>query len=168
MSKSYFKVTAFFIICIVLYLIIYPFYIRWVAGNYAKEFAHVLNSHDMKKYDKFFSEDTVFELSDRQVKYADAKENMEKVQAFTCEGSYGHLEEEYDFWELIKHVYVKKEYNVSLMLPVWDYQAGEHIITVGIIEGEMILKRKAIIFYDIEQVTFYDDKEGFLKDFIGI
>ena len=122
----------------------------------------------MKKYDKFFSEDTVFELNDRQIKYADAKENMKKVQAFTIKGSYGHLEEEYDFWESIMNVYVKKEYTVSLMLPVWDYQAGEHIITVGIIEGEMILKRKAIIFYDIEQVTFYDDKEGFLKDFIGI
>ena len=168
MGKVKFKVIAFFIICIVLYLIIYPFYIRWVAGNYTKEFAHVLNSHDMEKYDKFFSEDTVFELNGRQVKYADAKENMEKVQAFTSGGSYGHLEETYDFWELIMNVYVKKEYNVSLMLPVWDYQAGEHIIPVGIIEGEMILKRKAIFFYDIEQVTFYDDKEGFLKDFIGL
>ena len=45
------------------------------------------------------------------------------------------------------------------------------IITVGIIEGEMILKRKAIIFYEIERVTFYGgngDCEGFLKDFIGI
>ena len=168
MSKPHFKVIIFLIICIVLYLIIYPFYIRWVAGNYTKEFAHVLNSHDMEKYDRFFSKDTVFELNGRQVKYTDARENMEKVQTFTREGSYGHLEEEHDFWELIKHVYVKKEYNVSLMLPVWDYQAGEHIIPVGIIEGEMILKRKAIIFYDIEQVTFYDDKEGFLKDFIGI
>lgn len=168
MSKSHFKVIVFLIICIVLYLIIYPFYIRWIAGNYAKEFAYVLNSHDMKKYDKFFSEDTVFELNDRQIKYADAKENMKKVQAFTSKGSYGHLEEEYDFWELIMNVYVKKEYTVSLMLPVWDYRVGEHIITVGIIEGEMILKRKAIFFYDIEQVTFYDDREGFIEDFIGI
>ena len=168
MSKLHFKVIAFLIFCIVLYLIAYPFYIRWIAGNYAKEFAHVLNSHDTKKYDKFFCEDTVFELNGRQIKYADAKENMEKVQTFTCEGSYGHLEEECDFWEFIKHVYVKKDYTVSLMLPVWDYRVGEHIITVGIIEGEMILKRKAIIFYEIEQVTFYDDREGFLKDFIGI
>ena len=168
MSKSHFKVIVFLIICIVLYLIIYPFYIRWIAGNYAKEFAHVLNSHDMEKYDKFFSEDTVFELNGKQIKYEDAKENMKKVQAFTSKGSYGHLEEEYDFWELIMNVYVKKEYTVSLMLPVWDYRVGEHIITVGIIEGEMILKRKAIFFYDIEQVTFYDDREEFIEAFIGI
>lgn len=168
MSKSHFKVIVFLIICIVLYLIISPFYIRWIAGNYAKKFAHVLNSHDMEKYDKFFSEDTVFELNGKQIKYEDAKENMEKVQTFTCDGSYGHLEEEYDFWKSIMNAYVKKEYTVSLMLPVWDYQVGEHIITVGIIEGEMILKRKAIFFYDIEQVTFYDDREGFIEDFIGI
>lgn len=168
MRKTKLKVITFLITCIVLYLIIYPFYIRWIAGNYTKKFAYVLNSHDMKKYDKFFTEDTVFELNGRQIKYADAKENMEKVQTFTSKDSYGHLEEEYDFWKWIKNVYVKKEYTVSLMLPVWDYRVGEHIIPVGIIEGEMILKRKAIFFYNIEQVTFYDDREGFLKDFIGI
>lgn len=97
MSKSHFKVIVLLIICIVLYLIIYPFYIRWIAGSCAKKFAYVLNSHDMEKYDNFFSEDTVFELNGKQIKYEDAKENMEKVQTFTCDGSYGHLEEEYDF-----------------------------------------------------------------------
>lgn len=94
----------------------------------------------------------------------DAKENMEKVQAFTSRYSYGHLDEWFDFKELIVNTYIRKEYTVSLMLPISDYQDGENIF----IEGEMILKRKWIFFFDIERVTFYDDKEGFLKDFLGI
>ncbi len=39
---------------------------------------------------------------------------------------------------------------------------------VGIIEGEMVLQRKWLFFFDIEQVTFYSDSNGFIKEFIGI
>ena len=164
-NVSHFKgIMIITIICIALYFTIYPIYIKCIAGNYARKFADVLNSHDVEKYDVFFSEDTVFELNGKEIKYVDAKENMEKVQAFTSRYSYGHLDEWFDFKELIVNTYIRKEYTVSLMLPISDYQDGENIF----IEGEMILKRKWIFFFDIERVTFYDDKEGFLKDFLGI
>ncbi len=38
----------------------------------------------------------------------------------------------------------------------------------GIIEGEMVLQRKWLFFFDIEQVTFYSDSNGFIKEFTGI
>ena len=162
------------IVCIALYFTIYPLYIKWIAGNYAKKFSDVLNSHDMEMYDNFFSKDTIFEFesSGRQIKYIDAKKNMEKMQAFTSKGSYGHLEEWFDFKEFIMNA-IRKEYCVYLRLPISDYQNGENIVEVGIIEGEMILKRKWMFFFDIEKVTFYvsdtdDDDIEFLEDFLGI
>lgn len=160
------------IVCIALYFTIYPLYIRWISGNYAKKFADVLNSHDMERYDDFFSKDTIFELSGRQIKYIDAKENMEKMQAFTSTSSYGSLEEWYDYKELIMLTCLRKEYTVDLYLPISDYQDGENTLHV-FIEGEMILKRKWMFFFDIEKVTFYDgDTDGddtkFLEDFLGI
>lgn len=140
----------------------------WIAGNYVKEIANVLNSHDMEKYNKFFSKDTVFKLNDRQIKYVNAKENMVKVQTFTSSDSYGQLEEYDDFKELFVNTYIKKEYTLSLMLPISDYQKGDDIVHVGIIEGEMVLKRKWLFFFDIEQVTFYGDSKGFIKEFIAM
>ncbi|MDE6844258.1 MAG: hypothetical protein K2J99_00620 [Lachnospiraceae bacterium] len=165
---SYFKRIVIPIVLSALFFVIYPFCIRWIAGNYAKKIANVLNSHDMEKYDNFFSEDTVFKLNDRQIKYVNAKENMVKVQTFTSSGSYGHLEEYDDFRELFVNTYIKKEYTVSLMLPISDYQKGDDIVHVGTIEGEMVLKRKWLFFFDIEQVTFYGDGKGFIKEFIGV
>lgn len=146
---------------------VYPWYVHWVGGKYAQQFSVVLDSHDMEQYDKFFSEDTIFELNGKQIKYIDAKENMQKMQSFTSRGSYGHLDEWFDFEEYIMNN-IRKEYNVSLMLPISDYQNGEDIVQVGIIEGEMVLKRKWIFFFDIEKVTFDYDKVGFLEQFLGI
>ena len=131
------------IVCIILYFTIYPLYIRWIAGNYAKKFSDVLNSHD-----------------------------MEKMQAFTSKGSYGRLEEWYDYKELIMITCLRKEYTVDFFLPISDYHDGKD--TKPFIEGEMILKRKWMFFFDIEKVTFYvgyTDDDGdteFLEDFLGI
>lgn len=65
----------------------------------------------------FFSKDTIFELNGKQITYADAKENMEKMQAFTSRFSYGHLEE----WTNRKEFFavaISKEYSVCLRLPI--------------------------------------------------
>ena len=35
------------------------------------------------------------------------------------------------------------------------------------LEGEFILQRKYLLFFDIEKVTFYDDQEGFLEKILG-
>ena len=121
---SYIKGIVILIILITLLFVIYPFYIRWIAGNYAMNFEDVLNFHDMEKYDNFFSEDTVFRLEDRQMKYVNAKENMVKVQTFTSNSSYGHLEEYDDFKDLFVNTYIRKESTVTLMLPISDYQNG--------------------------------------------
>lgn len=167
-NMSYIKRIVIPIILITLLFVIYPFYIRWIAGNYARKFADVLNSHDIENYDKFFSEDTVFKLDNRQMKYINAKENMVKVQTFTSNGSYGHLEEYDDFKDLFVNTYIRKESTVTFMLPISDYQNGDDIVNVGIIEGEMVLQRKWLFFFDIEQVTFYSDSNGFIKEFTGI
>ncbi len=117
------------------------------------------------RYDSFFSEDTIFELDGRQVKYIDAKESMEKLQAFTSKDSYGNLEEWDDFKEWLMITCFRNEYTVEFFLPV-DYQDGENTAHV-FIEGEMILRRKGMFFFDIEKVTFYDDNIGFLEEFLG-
>ena len=121
---SYIKGIVILIILITLLFVIYPFYIRWIAGNYARKFADVLNLHDMEKYDKFFSEDTVFRLEDRQMKYVNAKENMVKVQTFTSNSSYGHLEVYVDFNDLFVNTYIMIEYTVTLWLPISDFLNG--------------------------------------------
>lgn len=54
-NVSHFKgIMIITIICIALYFTIYPIYIKCIAGNYARKFADVLNSHDVEKYDVFF------------------------------------------------------------------------------------------------------------------
>lgn len=161
---SHWKGIIIGIICIAIYFAVCPLYIKWVFGNYTRQFADVLNSHDMVRYDDFFAEDTVFELDGRQIKYADAKENMENMQTFTSVGSYGFLDEWFAFKEYIMEA-VRKEHRGCLMLPLSDSQNGKLFI-----EGEIILERKWLFFFDIEKVTFYegDDEDRFLKDFLGI
>ena len=141
--------------------IIYPFYVHWAAGNYTKKFAGVLNSHDMKQYDRFFDDDTVFELNGKDITYADARESMERVQKFSSGGSYGHLSE-------YTNVFLEKEYDVSLMLSISKYDNGNDIVTVGGLEGGIILERKWIFFFHMKKVEFYYDNEGFLEEFLGL
>ena len=50
----------------------------------------------------------------------------------------------------------------SSLLPIVDY--NEHNF---MLEGEFILQRKYLLFFDIEKVTFYDDQEGFLEKILG-
>lgn len=140
---------------------VYPLYVHWVAGNYTKKFAVVLNSHDMKQYDRFFSKSTVFELDGEEIEYSEARENMEKLQNFLCGSSYGNLSQ-------YTKVYFDKEYEVGLMLPITEYNNGEEIVRVGMLEGDIILERKWIFFFRIKKVIFGYDNEGFLEDFIGI
>lgn len=140
---------------------VYPLYVHWVAGNYTKKFAVVLNSHDIKQYDKFFFKDTVFELNGEEIEYSKARENMEKVQEFSCGSSYGNE-------SLVTNVYFKKEYDVGLMLPIIDYNNGKGFATLGILEADITLERRWIFFFRIKKVSFYDDKEGFLENFLGI
>ncbi len=114
---SYLKIIMIMIACTALYFMICPWYVKGVAGIYTRNFADVLNSHNTKSYDRFFSKDTIFELNGKQITYADAKENMEKMQAFTSRFSYGHLEE----WTNRKEFFavaISKEYSVCLRLPI--------------------------------------------------
>ncbi len=141
--------------------ILFLFYSHWIAGNYRTKFADVLNSHDMKQYDKFFDDDTVFELNGKKITYAEARESMEKTQKFSSVGSYGSLPEDLN-------EYFKKEYEVGLMLPISEYDNGNDIVTVGGLEGEIILERKWIFFFHMKKVEFYYDNEGFLEDFLGL
>ena len=141
--------------------ILFLFYSHWIAGNCRTKFADVLNFHDMKQYDKFFDDDTVFELNGKEITYAEARESMERVQKFSSAYSYGNLPEDLN-------EYFKKEYEVGLMLPISEYDNGNDIVTLGILEGEIILERKWILFFHIKKVIFYDDKEGFLEDFLGL
>lgn len=140
---------------------VYPLYVHWVAGNYTKKFAIILNSHDMKQYDKFFSKDTVFELNGEEIEYSKARENMEKVQKFSCGSSYGNE-------SLVTNVYFEKEFDVGLMLPIAEYDNGEDIVKVGMLEADIILERKWIFFFSIKNVIFDYDNEGFLENFLGI
>lgn len=161
-NKFFLKYIVIVIICIALCFAIYPFYIRWITGNYAKRFSVVLNSHDMKRYDSFFSKDTIFELDGKQIKYVDVKENMGKMQAFTSTGSYGHLRESYNYKDLI----MSRSYTVSFYLPIYDCPDRGNMF----IGGYMILKRKWLFLFDIEKIIFDEEGEGesFLKDFLGI
>lgn len=140
---------------------VYPLYVHWVASNYTKKFAVVLNSHDMKQYDRFFSKSTVFELDGEEIEYSKARDNMEKVQSFSSSSSYGNLSQ-------YTNVYFDKEYDVGLMLPITEYDNGKDIVRVGMLEGDIILERKWIFFFRIKKVIFSYDNEGFLEDFIGI
>ncbi|MCM1049480.1 MAG: hypothetical protein NC433_13770 [Clostridiales bacterium] len=146
---------------VALLCVIYPLYVHGVEGNYTKKFAVVLNSHDMRQYDKFFSKDTVFELNGEEVEYSKAREAMEKVQKFSCGSSYGDLGEFTD-------VYLQKEYEFGLMLPVSEYDNGKDIVKIGMLEADIIMERKFLFFFSIKKVIFYYDKEGFLENFLGI
>lgn len=80
---------------------------------------------------------------------------MVAIKTFNSAYSYGHLEEG-------TNVFTSKKYVSSLMLPIVDY--NEHNF---MLEGEFILQRKYLLFFDIEKVTFYDDQEGFLEKILG-
>ena len=147
--------------------VIYPFYVHWAAGNYTKKFADVLNSHDMKQYDRFFDDDLIFELNGKEITYADARESMERTQKFSSVGSYGHLDE-------FTNVFLEKEYEVYLMLPISKYDNGNDIVTLGIVEGTIILERKWILFFPMKKVIFDEsdefgeDRKEFLEEFLGL
>jgi len=59
-------------------------------------------------------------------------------------------------------VFTNKEYVSSLMLPIGNY--NEHYF---MLEGEFILRRKFLFFFEIEEVFFYEDHEGFLEEILG-
>ncbi len=130
-------------------MLFYPLYVRYVAGIYAKEFATVLNSHDRKRYDDFFEEDTVFKYGEKEISYADAREYILQIQDFASGDSYGHLEEH-------AQIFGTKEYKVSLMLPVSTAEGGYS----GIAEGWFMLRRKNVLFFEIKEVGFYDVGNG--------
>lgn len=127
----------------------YPLYVRYVAGSYAKEFATVLNSHDRKRYDDFFEEDTVFKYGENEIPYADVREYVLKIQDFASADSYGHLKED-------ARIFRTKEYKVSLMLPISSSEEGYS----GIVEGWFVLRRKNVLFFEIKEVGFYDVGNG--------
>lgn len=129
------------IICIASVLLIacvvalYPLYIKWLTGRYAKQFAEVFSSHNVEEWDKLFGNDTVFEWENQTVIYSDIRTLIEDKESFTCEYSYGHLHEE-------TNVYLDNEYMVSLMLPIESYNDGTGIRRPGSLEGEFVLARK--------------------------
>ena len=55
------------IFLIVILIIVYPYYIHYIVGYYSKQFATVLNSHNIEQYDQFFSEYTVFEVKGKKL-----------------------------------------------------------------------------------------------------
>ena len=81
------------IFLIVILIIVYPYYIHYIVGYYSKQFATVLNSHNIEQYDQFFSEYTVFEVKGKKINYINARENMVAIKTFNSAYSYGHLEE---------------------------------------------------------------------------
>lgn len=130
---------------IVIGILFYPLYVRYVAVNYAREFATVLNSHDIKKYDAFFEKDTVFKYGGKEITYADVREQLAKNQNFESADSYGHLEENIG-------IFCTKEYRVSLMLPISTYDDEFS----GIVEGWFVLQRKCMLFFEIKEVEIYE------------
>jgi len=154
-NKLYLMFLLIFLIVILFPPCVYPYYIHYIVGYYSKQFATVLNSHNIEQYDQFFSEYTVFEVKGKKINYINARENMVAIKTFNSAYSYGHLEEG-------TNVFTSKKYVSSLMLPIVDY--NEHNF---MLEGEFILQRKYLLFFDIEKVTFYDDQEGFLEKILG-
>lgn len=148
------------LILFLIFLLAYPLYVHWIAGHYAKQFGIILDLHDMQKYDSFFDEDTLFVWNGKQILYSDARNNMNQLKSFTSAGAYGHLDED-------TNVYTDREYVVSLMLPISDFDEGAATREPGILEGEFIIQRKWLFFFRIKQVYFFDDKEGFLDRFLG-
>ena len=142
-----------------IFFLVYPLYVHWIAGQYAKQFGIILDSHDMEKYDSSFDEDTLFVWNGKEVCYSDARNNMNQLKSFTSAGAYGHLDGD-------ANLYADREYIVSLMLPISNFDDGTVIREVGILEGEFTIQRKWLFFFHIKQVIFYDDKEGFLERFL--
>lgn len=146
---------AIFVFFIASFIIVYPYYIHWIVGYYSKQFAVVLDSHNIERYDHFFSEHTVFEVNGKKVNYLNARESMIKEKKYNSAYSYGSLQEGIN-------VFTNKEYVSSLMLPIGNY--NEHYF---MLEGEFILRRKFLFFFEIEEVFFYEDHEGFLEEILG-
>lgn len=142
----------FFVLFSLFVSIAYPQYVRYAAGYYAKQFATVLNTHNIEQYNQFFSEDTIFVVKGKEINYLNARNNMAEKKTYNSAYSYGHLKEG-------TNVFIGKKYISSLMLPITDY--NKHNFTL---EGEFVLQRKFLFFFEIEKVIFYDDQEGFLED----
>ncbi|MDE7476578.1 MAG: hypothetical protein K2M91_01275, partial [Lachnospiraceae bacterium] len=152
-NKFYIKLAFVFLAVMIIFL--YPFYVRWITRRYAKQFAVVFNAHDIKQYDKFFSDNTIFDINGEPIRYSDVRENIQKMQNFHSSYSNGHLSED-------TKVFTDNNYIVSLMLPITDY-SDESGMRHFMLEGEFVLQRKWFFFFDITEVMFYDEQEKFLS-----
>lgn len=130
------------IVFLLIYIALYPLYVKAVCNwGYALNFAKVLDTHDLKVYDMFFSKDTVFNINGEEMTYLEFRERIADNQGFDAYGSYGHVGEN-------SQLYGNTEFTISLMLPIEGVFAGYE--SKGMNEGEIIVKNYGLLFFKIE------------------
>lgn len=68
--------------------VIYPLLIIYTVRVSGKKFVKVMNSHDLRRYDAYFSHDTIFIVNGKKIKYSDIREKIVEKEFYIKEDSF--------------------------------------------------------------------------------
>ncbi len=142
-------VTIVFLVLIALFVC---FHIRSkkVDTEYAIEYAKTFGSYDIKKVDQYLKEDTRITYNEKTDTYKNLRDNViaafdEKQYTMASDSSYGHGND--TFADGIQTIGIQTYVDSKLY-------SSEYV--------SMELKRKWLVFYEVESISSSDDFFGYL------
>ncbi len=152
------KIALFIIILGIVVGVIYPLYVVYTFRSVGEKFAKTINSHNLKEYDAYFSDDTIFIAKGKQYCYMDIRETFVKKD-FYIEGVYSTTDIPWGF-EYLEY-FTTNEFNVGLHGGIYTNYAEQRYSTG--IDGVIRFRRHGGLIFKIVEVdlnSFYDDESS--------
>ena len=164
--KGKFKNIFFLLISLIILVgVIYPLLIIYTVRTSGKEFVKVMNSHDLRRYDGYFSPDTIFIVNGKKFNYSDIREKIVEKEFYIKEDSF-YTPTDVPFETEYIDYFKEMEFQVGLHGGIIS-KYEENNIEVNI-DGILVLKRyglvwrfdeislDSIIDKDLDQYKVYD------------
>lgn len=148
--KGKLKKMFFILISLIIIVgVIYPLLIIYTVRTFGKEFVKVMNSHDLRRYDGYFSPDTIFIVNGKKIKYSDIREKIVEKEFYIKEDSF-YTPTDVPFGTEYIDYFKEMEFQVGLHGGIVS-KYGENNIEVNI-DGILVLKKYGLVL-QVEEIS---------------